>query len=96
MRFIGYIIILILVLLGITFAVLNANSVPVNYYMGQKHMPLSLVVVISFGVGVILGVLVLFFKNTHLRIRNGNLARRVKKLEKKLETARADLEEKDE
>jgi|GEM_PF-234084 lipopolysaccharide assembly protein A len=93
MRYIGYIIILVVVLIGISFAVMNANSVPVNYYTGQQHVPLSLLLALSFGVGVIIGIAVLFFKNTRLRLKNRWLSKRLKKTEKKLNALRATLEE---
>ena len=93
MRYIGYIIILVVVLIGISFAVMNANSVPVKYYTGQQHVPLSLLLALSFGVGVIIGIAVLFFKNTRLRLKNRWLSKRLKKTEKKLNALRATLEE---
>jgi len=44
MRFFTYIIVFFLVVIGFTFACLNAEPVSVNYYFAQKEIPLSLLV----------------------------------------------------
>ncbi|MBI1423173.1 MAG: DUF1049 domain-containing protein [Gammaproteobacteria bacterium] len=49
--------ILVVILLGVIFAVLNAESVQLNYYFGSQLLPLSLAIVLSMMVGAILGVL---------------------------------------
>ena len=49
--------IIVIVLLGILFAVLNAEPVILNYYFNSKEMPLSLAIILSMFVGAILGVL---------------------------------------
>jgi putative membrane protein len=51
------IIVLVIVLFGIIFAILNAETVQLNYYFGSKQLPLSLAIVISMIIGAILGVL---------------------------------------
>lgn len=74
MRIFTLIIVLIILLLGISFAVLNANSVTINYYTGIAHLPLSLLLVIVLVIGVFIGLLttiIMFFKakaiQSHLR-----------------------------
>lgn len=57
MKIIGYIILVIIVLLGLTFACLNADPVTINYYVGQNQLPLSLLLIISFTTGGVLGLL---------------------------------------
>lgn len=51
------IVFLLLILLGLVFAVLNAESVTFNYYFGQFQIPLSGLVVVAVFVGAILGVI---------------------------------------
>jgi len=75
MKYFGYIIIIILVLLGITFAVLNSNNVTVHYYAGTQDLPLSLLMALSFAIGIILGLLVMLPKVLRLRFQ----ARRLRK-----------------
>lgn len=49
--------VLAVILFGVIFAMLNAESVQLNYYFGAKQLPLSLIIVLSMLVGAILGVL---------------------------------------
>lgn len=55
MRFITYIIVFFLVVIGFTFACLNAEAVSVNYYFAQKEIPLSLLIALGLFTGGILG-----------------------------------------
>ena len=47
---------LIVIIFGVAFAVLNAESVQLNYYLGSIHLPLSLVLVMAMIVGALLGI----------------------------------------
>ena len=51
------IVVVVLILLGITFAILNAEQVQLNYYFGSKQVPLSFAIILSIFLGAILGVL---------------------------------------
>ncbi len=89
MRFISYILILIIILLGITFAALNHSDVIINYYVGQTSLPLSILLVLSFSSGCILGLIVgigILFK---LKIKNYRLQQQLKVTEKEVENLRA-------
>ncbi|MES9993622.1 MAG: LapA family protein [Candidatus Thiodiazotropha sp.] len=57
MRFIKLVIIILIMIVGAAFAVLNADPVGFNYYFGIRDLPLSLIVTIALGMGVVLGVL---------------------------------------
>ena len=46
LRLFGFILLIVLVVLGLSFAVLNAEPVPLNYYFGSRDIPLSMVVVL--------------------------------------------------
>lgn len=48
---------LLIVIFGILFAVLNADSVQLHYYLGTVELPLSLILVFAMIFGAILGVL---------------------------------------
>lgn len=63
---------------GISFAVLNAQIVPVHFYLGNREMPLSLLVVFSLILGIIIGIATILptvwrlkFELRHLRRRSG-------------------------
>ena len=54
-RFVFY---LIVAVLALFFALLNAQTIPFNYYFGQIQLPLSLMLAISLALGAVLGVMV--------------------------------------
>ncbi len=74
MRIFTFIVTIILLFMGISFAILNDNMVSMHYYVGVARLPLSLLLTLAFIVGVCVGLLVsigLFFKakasQRHLR-----------------------------
>jgi lipopolysaccharide assembly protein A len=54
-RIIFYLLLLVLVILAITFAALNANPINLNYYIGTTHISLSLLLTYVLGIGILLG-----------------------------------------
>lgn len=50
-------IIFVIVILGVIFAVLNAEPVHLNFYFGETQLPLSLALILATLVGALLGVL---------------------------------------
>lgn len=56
-RIITFVLLLLVSLLGLSFALMNAESVQLNYYFGSVEAPLSLLVVVAIIVGAGLGVL---------------------------------------
>ncbi len=48
---------LLLIVIGIAFAVLNAEAVEFNYYFSSRQIPLSLILVLAMFTGALLGVL---------------------------------------
>jgi lipopolysaccharide assembly protein A len=56
-RIITFAVLLLVTLLGLTFALMNADVVQLDYYFGSVQAPLSLVVVIAIIIGAALGVL---------------------------------------
>ena len=75
---------LVLVIFGIVFAVLNAESVKLNYYFGSEDVPLSLIIVFAMIVGAILGVVA----SASMIISN---RREVMKLRKSVELAEKEV-----
>ena len=57
MRILKLFFLLVIMLLGAIFAVLNAEPVLFNYYFGSRELPLSLIITIALGVGVLFGIL---------------------------------------
>ena len=60
MRIVTYLFLILLVVLALIFAGLNADLVSVNYYLGTKRLPLSLLILLSFVLGGLLGLLTAF------------------------------------
>jgi lipopolysaccharide assembly protein A len=84
MRILTYLIFLIILLIGITFAYLNATPVIFNYYLGTDTIPLSLLMTLSFGVGIICGVLISIVNWICLKSQNYLLKKRLQSLEQNL------------
>lgn len=57
LRLLGFVLLFALVILGLSFAVLNAGSVEIHYYLGTLEVPLSLALVSVLSLGVVLGLL---------------------------------------
>jgi len=83
MRIFYYLLVLCVLCLGVTFALLNHQTVALNYYFGQAHMPVSILVVSSFVLGGVLGCLVSFALWLKLRVGYFVLKRRYKALDEK-------------
>jgi putative membrane protein len=88
-RILSYVFILLIILIGISFATLNSDVVDVNYYIGQKEMPLSLLLALVFGFGCLLGVLVGVWMLLKTKVNNYRLKQRLKFAEKEIENLRA-------
>jgi putative membrane protein len=56
MRIIKLILLMLIVMLGAVFAVLNAEPVQFNYYFGSRELPLSLIMTMALGAGALLGI----------------------------------------
>jgi len=88
-RIVTYLLLLIIILIGITFAVLNPTIVTMNYYIGQKTLPLSLLLVSVFAFGCFLGLLVGGWLLLKMKIKNYRLKQRLKVAEKEVQNLRA-------
>jgi len=82
LRLFGFILLIILVVLGLSFAVLNAEPVPLNYYFGSRDIPLSMVVVLSLAAGAVIGVLVSMGMILRLKQQAAQLRRKLRQAEK--------------
>ena len=80
---------LAVVLLGVSFALLNASKVTVNYYLNTLTMPLSLVLVMAVGMGLLLGIVLMSLKYVQLKTVIRRLKSRVRIAEQEIENLRA-------
>lgn len=88
MKIFGYILLTLIVLLGLTFACLNADPVIISYYVGQSKMPLSLLLVIAFVFGSAGGLLASLLIVIKLKTELFRAHNRLKTVEKEVENLR--------
>ena len=81
-RLVGFITLLVLILFGLSFAVLNAEPVSLNYYFGYRDIPLSMIVVLSLAGGAVIGLLVGMGTILRLKQQVGGLRRQLRAAEK--------------
>ena len=79
---------LALVVLGLSFAVLNSEPVALNYYFGYRDIPLSMIVVLALVLGALIGVLVSMGMILRLRQQAGGLRRKLHHAEKEADKLR--------
>jgi putative membrane protein len=89
MRIFSFLLLILLVLIGVSFATLNSQTVTINYYLGQHSLPMSLLVIIVFGIGGLIGILTTSWITLKLKIKNYRLKQRIKSAEKEIENLRA-------
>jgi putative membrane protein len=88
-RIISYFFLLVIVLFGMTFATLNSESVTINYYFDQSSMPLSLLLVLVFALGCLVGMIVGFWLLIKAKISNYRMRHKLNLAEKEIENLRA-------
>ncbi len=81
-RLLGFLFLVVLVVLGLSFAVLNAQSVSLNYYFGYREIPLSMIVVLSLAAGAVIGVLVSAGLILRMKAQTRQLRRKLRNAEK--------------
>lgn len=77
MRILALLVLLLVVGVGLTFSVMNAEPVTLDYYFGSSDIPLALLLVISLALGALLGVIaslgvILRLKRTASGLRREN------------------------
>lgn len=89
MRILQIVLLTLIALLGITFACLNAEPIPLHYYVGVKNLPLSLLLILTLILGCFLGAGAMFIRYLKQKTSNLHLQYRLKSAEKELATLRA-------
>lgn len=84
----SYLLLLVILILGVSFAILNATPVTINYYIGQQQIALSLLLVIAFAIGCLMGIIVGAFMYCRLKSQNYKLRNRIKIAEKEISNLR--------
>ncbi len=78
MRIITYTFLILIILLGITFAALNSQDVTIHYYLGTRTMPLSFLIAVSFALGCLLAMCVSVWMLLKMKIKIFRLRQQLK------------------
>lgn len=66
------------IVLGVLLGSLNSTLVPFDYYFDQRHIPLSILISISFVAGMLLAGIFVFFQVIRLKWQNRKLSKQIK------------------
>ncbi|KTD22345.1 LapA family protein [Legionella londiniensis] len=89
MRIVMIVFYLLLVLAGVSFAVLNAAPMQVNFYFTRFTLPTSLLLTLMFGAGMLLGYIICLFKYWRLKLEYRKLKSQLQINEKEIRNLRA-------
>ena len=87
-RVLGLIAVIILIALGLSFAMLNPQSVVLDFYFGQSTLPLSLALVMALAIGAFIGVLVVLGVVLRQRWQLRRVNRQIDSIQKELSQLR--------
>ncbi len=88
MRIIGVLFFLFILFLGVGFSSLNSEPVSVNYYIGSFTLPLSVVAVSAFSLGVVCALVLSFLSLIGLRVRVARLRRDLRRRDEEITSLR--------
>ncbi|MCP4995112.1 MAG: LapA family protein [Gammaproteobacteria bacterium] len=89
MRFLKLLFLLLVMMIGAAFAVMNADVVTLNYYFGSRVLPLSVVLVGAVAVGSLIGVVAIMFRVIGLKRENAELRRKAHLASQEVKNLRA-------
>lgn len=89
MRLITSLFIIIVCLITVAFALLNAELVSINYLLGERQLPLSLLVILVLLAGILMGIVLSFKAILRSRLKTHALTKQVEDLRKEIDTIRA-------
>ena len=84
-----YSFLLILLILTLSFSVINAQPVTIHYYLGTRELPLALLMALTLAVGMIVGVIAMLKPMMRLRMEIARLKRSMKLSEKEIANLRS-------
>lgn len=89
MRVVKIVFYLFIILVGISFAALNASSVKINFYFTTWSMPVSVLATIMVGIGIIVGFLISLSKYWRLKRELRKMREQLRLTEKEIKNLRA-------
>jgi len=88
MKSLGYIVFLLIIVLGVSFAIINSAPVAIHYYVGVTKLPLSLLLAAAFGFGLIIGFSALLISSIKLRTNLGRTRKKLRIAEQEVDNLR--------
>ncbi|MDP1601711.1 MAG: LapA family protein [Legionella sp.] len=88
MRLVWIILYLLLILIGVSFASLNASSVQVNMYVTTLVMPVSVLMTFMLGLGILIGMLLFICRYWRLKVECLKIKNQLKITEKEIKNLR--------
>lgn len=90
MRLLMLVFYLLLIVIGVSFAALNASSVPVNlFHLKTVSMPVSVLMTIMLGIGIIIGFVLFINRYWRLKIECRKMKSQLKLTEKEIKNLRS-------
>jgi putative membrane protein len=87
-RLLTFIFLLLIIVIGLSFTVLNAGEVELNYYFDTTTLPLAAVVLAAIILGSMLGILATLSLVFAVKAKNVKLQRKVGLIEKEIKNLR--------
>ena len=88
MRVVMVLFYLLLMLRGVSFAALNAGSVQVNFYVTTISMPVSVLMTLMLGMGLLIGFLLFIFRYWRLKVQLNKIKNQLQLTEKEITNLR--------
>ena len=89
LKIIGIIFFILLLALGLSFSLLNATPVELNYYFGNVELPLAFALVLTLALGALLGLLGMLSVVFKLKRETMKLKKIIRASERELSQLRA-------
>lgn len=80
---------IVLIIIGVSFAALNASSVQVNFYFKTLSMPISVLMTIMLGIGIFIGFILFIGRYWRLKIEYRKMKGQLKLTEREIKNLRS-------
>lgn len=89
MRIVMLVIYILLIVIGVSFAALNAAAVNVNFYFKSVSMPISVLMTIMLGIGILIGFILFIGRYWRLKAECYKVKNQLKLTEKEIKNLRS-------
>lgn len=89
MRILMLVAYLLVIIVGVSFAALNASSVQVNFYFKTISMPVSVLMTMMLGVGILIGFILFILRYWRLKCEYKKVKSQLKLTEKEIKNLRS-------